>query len=258
MDIRKMLKSDVEIISNSAVEKADLAKNKPGKYFLKAIIAGFYIVVATILSNVSAAILYPTFPQFGKLIGSFLFAIAIVLIVFVGGELFTGNNMTMSMGLFNKSCKRSDMIRVWIYSYIGNFIGAFIIGILFIGGGTCKGLLTDYYNSFVMAKLTAEPIQLIFRGILCNFMVCLAVLASIRMKTESGKIIVMFFVIMAFVVSGLEHCIANMGIFTLAYFLLGGLPLHLVAINMICVTIGNIIGGAILLALPLKLMSTDK
>ena len=84
------------------------------------------------------------------------------------------------------------------------------------------------------------------------------VVASIRMKTESGKIIVMFFVIMAFFVSGLEHCIANIGIFTLAYFLLGGLPMHFVAINMICVTIGNIIGGAILLALPLKLMSTDK
>lgn len=253
-----MLTSDVEAISDSAVAKADLAKNNFGKYFLRAIMAGFYIVVATILSNVSAAVLFPTFPQFGKLLGAFLFAIAIVLIVFVGGELFTGNNMTMSMGLYNKSCKGKDVIRVWVYSYIGNFVGAFIIGIIFIGSGTCKGLLTDYYNSFVMAKLTAEPLQLLLRGILCNFMVCLAVLASIRMKTESGKLIVMFFVIMAFVVSGLEHCIANMGVFTLAYFFMGGLPLHLVAINMICVTIGNIIGGAILLALPLKLMSTDK
>lgn len=258
MDLRKMLTSDVEEMSNSAVAKADLAKNNFGKYFIRAVIAGFYIVVATILSNVSAAVLFPTYPQFGKLLGAFLFSIAIILIVFIGGELFTGNNMTMAMGVYNKSCKCKDMVRVWIYSYIGNFAGAFIIGIIFIGSGASKGILTDYYNSFVMAKLTAEPVQLLLRGILCNFMVCLAVLAGTRMKSESGKLIVMFLVIMTFVVSGMEHCIANMGIFTLAYFLMGGLPLHLVAINMICVTIGNIIGGSILLALPLKLMSTDQ
>ena len=76
-----------------------------------------------------------------------------------------------------------------------------------------------------------------------------------RMKSESGKLIVMFCVIMAFVVAGFEHCIANMGTFSIAYLLLGGLPMGLVARSMICVTFGNILGGAVLLALPLKLMS---
>lgn len=252
-----MLTNEIESISNSAAEKAALAKDKPKKYFLKAIMAGFYIIVATILSAVSAAVLYPTYPQFAKLLGAFLFSSAIILIVFIGGELFTGNNMTMTIGVLNKSCKSKDLGRVWLYSYIGNFIGAFILAVIFFKGGSSNKLLSVYYEGVLMSKLVATPMELFLRGILCNFMVCLAVLANTRMKTESGKQTVMFLVIMAFVVSGCEHCIANMGTFTLAYFILGGLPMKLVAINMICVTIGNIVGGAVFLALPLKLMSTD-
>lgn len=106
-----MLTGDVESIANAAAGKADLLKNHFGKYFLRAIMAGFYIVVATILSNVSAAVLYPTYPQFGKILGAFLFSIAIVLIVFIGGELFTGNNMTMAIGVYNGSCSIQRRIK---------------------------------------------------------------------------------------------------------------------------------------------------
>lgn len=100
--------------------------------------------------------------------------------------------------------------------------------------------------------------ELLLRGILCNFLVCLAVFTGTRMKTESGKLIVMFCIIMTFVIAGFEHCIANMGTFTVGYLLLGGLDLALIAKSMFFVTLGNIIGGAVLLGLPLKLMSTDK
>ena len=92
-----MLTKDVETMAGAAHGKADICEHYPVKFFIRAIMAGFFIVVATILSNVSAAVLYSTYPQFGKLLGAFLFSIAIVLIVFIGGELFTGNNMTMAM-----------------------------------------------------------------------------------------------------------------------------------------------------------------
>ena len=100
-----MLTKDVETMAGAAQGKADICEHYPVKFFIRAIMAGFFIVVATILSNVSAAVLYSTYPQFGKLLGAFLFSIAIVLIVFIGGELFTGNNMTMSLPL-------SDFMRV--------------------------------------------------------------------------------------------------------------------------------------------------
>ena len=75
-----MLFSDVDAIAKAASNKAELCNNHFGKYFMRSIMAGFYIVVATILSNVSAAVLLPTYPQFGKLLGAFLFSIAIVLV----------------------------------------------------------------------------------------------------------------------------------------------------------------------------------
>ena len=203
-----MLNSEVESMANSAVAKSELCSNNLGKYFIRAIMAGFFIVVATILSNVSAAVLYPTYPQFAKLVGAFLFSIAIVLIVFIGGELFTGNNMTMAMGAYNGSCSVKAIIKVWVISYIGNFAGVLIFSALFVGSGASKQIMIDYYNSFVAAKLAVGPMQLLLRGVLCNFMVCLAVLTGTRMKSESGKLIVMFCVIMTFVVAGFEHCIA--------------------------------------------------
>lgn len=252
-----MLTKDVESMAKAAVNKADICNNHLGKFFIRAIMAGFFIVVATILSNVSAAVLYPTYPQFGKLLGAFLFSIAIVLIVFIGGELFTGNNMTMAMGAYHGDCKVMDVLKVWLISYIGDFVGAFILSAIFVGSGASHDIMVNYYNSFINAKLAAAPMQLVLRGILCNFMVCVAVLTGTRMKTESGKLIVMFCVIMAFVVAGFEHCIANMGTFSIGYMLLGGLDMALVAKSMLFVTIGNILGGAVLLALPLKLMSAE-
>lgn len=147
---------------------------------------------------------------------------------------------------------------MWLVSYIGNFVGAFFLSFLFVKSGASHQILVDYYNSFLAAKLSAPPMQLFLRGVLCNFCVCLAVLTGTRMKSESGKLIVMFCVIMAFVVSGFEHCVANMGTFSIAYLLFGSINPVLLAKSMICVTLGNIVGGALLLAAPLKLMSAEK
>ena len=106
-----MLTKDVETMAGAAQGKADICEHYPVKFFIRAIMAGFFIVVATILSNISAAVLYSTYPQFGKLLGAFLFSIAIVLIVFIGGELFTGNNMTMAMGAYAGTCTWKQVLK---------------------------------------------------------------------------------------------------------------------------------------------------
>ena len=182
-----MLFSDVDAIAKAASNKAELCNNHFGKYFMRSIMAGFYIVVATILSNVSAAVLLPTYPQFGKLLGAFLFSIAIVLVVFMGGELFTGNNMVMAMGVYTKTCKVSDLVKTWVVSYIGNFVGSFILGSLLVLSNASHQLLVDYYNSFIYTKLSATPMELFVRGVMCNFLVCLAVYTGMKLKSESGK-----------------------------------------------------------------------
>lgn len=253
-----MLKIDMDTISTAAENKAEVCNRHLPIFFMRAIMAGFFIVVAVCLSNITAAVLFPKYPEIAKVLGAFLFSIAIILIVFIGGELFTGNNMTMALGVYNKRCRVRDMLKVWGISYVGNFIGACILSLIFVGSGSAKTAMTAYYNNIIPAKLSATPTELLLRGILCNFLVCLAVWTGTRMKTESGKLIVMFCIIMTFVIAGFEHCIANMSIFTLAAFFCDSVNWISVLQNMIIVTIGNMLGGAVLLALPLKLMSYDK
>jgi len=224
---------------------------------MRSIMAGFYIVVATILSNVSAAVLLPTYPQFGKLLGAFLFSIAIVLVVFMGGELFTGNNFVMAIGAYNKTVSVRDLIKVWVVSYIGNFAGAFILSGLFVYSKASHTIMVDYYNSFIYSKISAGSMELLVRGILCNFLVCMAVLVGTKLKTESGKLIIMFCIIMAFVVAGFEHCIANMSTFSIGYMLLGDIGTASVIKSMIMVTIGNMLGGAVLLGVPVQIMKAE-
>lgn len=252
-----MLFSDVDAIAKAASNKAELCNNHFGKYFMRSIMAGFYIVVATILSNVSAAVLLPTYPQFGKLLGAFLFSIAIVLVVFMGGELFTGNNFVMAIGTYNKTVSVRDLIKVWVVSYIGNFAGAFILSGLFVYSEASHAIMVDYYNSFIYSKISAGSMELLVRGILCNFLVCMAVLVGTKLKTESGKLIIMFCIIMAFVVAGFEHCIANMSTFSIGYMLLGDIGTASVIKSMIMVTIGNMLGGAVLLGVPVQIMKAE-
>ena len=97
-----------------------------------------------------------------------------------------------------------------------------------------------------------------FRAVLCNFFVCLGVLCGIKLKSEAAKILMIIMCISGFVVSGFEHCIANMGIFTVAACVVPGISLTAMLKSMLVVTIGNMIGGAVLLAWPLKRMSADQ
>lgn len=253
-----MFSKEIDSLCDAAIKKSDMSKNSPLRYITSAIIAGFFIVVAIILSNITAAVFYKSSPELSKFLGSILFPIAIILIVFVGGDLFTGNNMTMAFGLYNNKVKFSSALRVCIMSYTGNFIGTFILGGLLVLSGCASEVLTDYYSAIIPGKLELDPLTLFIRGVLCNYLVCLAVFIGTRMKTESGKLIVMFCIITVFVIAGFEHCIANMGIFTIAAFLLGGLPTQEVINNFIFVTLGNIFGGTILFALPLQIVTKRK
>ena len=95
-------------------------------------------------------------------------------------------------------------------------------------------------------------------GIMCNVLVCIAVLMSSSAKDIIGKLFACFFPIMVFVVSGFEHCVANMGIFVTAGFLVPGLSIGAMFKSMVIVTLGNMVGGAVLLAWPLRKMSADQ
>lgn len=100
--------------------------------------------------------------------------------------------------------------------------------------------------------------EMFLRAVLCNFFVCLGVLCGIKLKSEAAKFLMIVMCISGFVVSGFEHCIANMGIFTVSVCLVPGVSVAAMLKSMVIVTLGNIVGGAVLLAWPLRKMSADK
>lgn len=247
---------DVEKISNAAKGKISLLNQDFFKYFVRAVMAGFFIVVAMIFSNVVGSVFSKTMPEWGKFLGAIVFAIAVLLISFVGGELFTGNNMVMAFGAYDRKVTWGEAGKVWLISYIGNFVGCLILALIFVGAGASG--TADYFAGFINNKLSIPMGEMFFRAVLCNFFVCLGVLCGMKLKSEAGRFLMIVMCISGFVVSGFEHCVANMGIFTVAFCLVPGLSLGAMAKSMLIVTLGNMIGGAVLLAWPLRKMSADK
>lgn len=248
---------DVQKISNAAAGKANLLKSDLGKYFVRAVMAGFFIAVAMIFSNVVGSVFSASeLPAWGKFLSAIVFSIAVLLISLVGGELFTGNNLVMAFGVFDKKVSWKDAGKVWGVSYIGNFAGCVILSLFFIWAGASG--TADYFAGFMENKLSISLGQMFFRAVLCNFFVCLGVLCGIKLKSEAAKVLMIILCISGFVVSGFEHCIANMATFTVGYALVPGLSVGAMLRSMLVVTIGNMAGGAILLAWPLRKMSADQ
>lgn len=191
------------------------------KMFLLAIAAGAFVAfgahscltVMTGTLNISWGL--------AKLIGGVVFSTGLMMVVLTGAELFTGN-VLMTFALFEKKITLKELLKSWLVVYLGNFVGALVIaGLVFLTGAShnCAdgvGILT--LNTAV-GKTNLTFLQAFTSGILCNWLVCLAVWMAACSKRIIGKIFAIFFPIMIFVASGYEHCVANMffvpeGIFT--------------------------------------------
>lgn len=248
---------DVQKFSNAAIAKSKLLKEHPGKYFIRSVMAGFFIAVAMIYCNVVGNLFKQDgMVAWGKFLGALGFSIAVLLIVFIGSELFTGNNFIMAFGAFDKAVKWSEVVKVWVVSYIGNFVGCFLFSGIWVLAGASG--TQDYFAGFIDGKLGIAPGEMFFRAVLCNFFVCLAVACGTKCKEEAAKFLMIVICISGFVISGFEHVVANMAIFTVAGFVVPGVSISAIMFSMLIVTLGNIVGGALLLALPLRKMSADK
>ena len=150
-----MNREDVEKLSTAATGKINLLNSNFGKYFMRAIMAGFFIDVAMIYCNVVGNVFSKTFPEWGKFLGAIVFSIAVLLIVMVGGELFTGNNLVMAFGAYDKSVSWKDVGKVWGISYIGNFVGCLILALIFAGAGASG--TADYFAGFINGRTDVFP-----------------------------------------------------------------------------------------------------
>lgn len=161
--------------------------------------------------------------------------------------------------VYGKKLKFRQIIPMWLVCYLGNFVGISLLCFLFIKSGSNHDLISEYIRNTIDAKLAFDAMQLLVKAILCNFIVCVGAYVGMKMEDDTAKTIIMMIVVMAFVLPGFEHSIANMGYFSLGATLFGTtynwimLPLH-----MLVSTFGNIIGGGVLLGLPLFMMIKPK
>jgi nitrite transporter len=173
-------------------------------------------------------------------------------VVVAGAELFTGHTMFMALRRFSGKGSLADIAKTWSMTWVGNLVGSVLLAGLFaVGGGA--GIL-DKADGFVMQtaalKMTLPAYMLFARAILCNWLVCLALWMSVRVQSESARCIVIFWCLFAFIACGFEHSVANMTMLSIA--LLGNHPesvsLAGFGHNLLWVTLGNIVGGALFVA----------
>lgn len=254
-----MFKDEYQALCNGAVGKNNLLKKNPLGYFVSALVAGMFIsfgsfVAFTLGSVINAS---ETAACWTKAVQAFAFASALSLVVMAGAELFTGNNLAMAAGSFRKMVSWADTVKLWIVCWVGNLIGSALSVVMFQATGIPSGDVADYFTTIATGKVSLEPVPLLIRAILCNILVCLAVWCGAKLKTESGKLIMIFWCIFVFMVCGFEHSIANMSIVGVAV-ANGTVGIGQYFYSVLMATVGNMIGGVVFVALPYHIISKDK
>lgn len=255
-----MFSEEINKVAASAVKKSELLKKSKMRYFTAAALAGAYVGFGILLIfTIGGSFAKAESPATKTIMGA-SFGIALSLVIMAGSELFTGNNMTMTIGSLEKKVSWMDSINIWIYSFIGNFAGAALLSAIFVGAGLAKGSTAALILKTSQVKMSAPSIELFLKGLLCNMLVCLAVWCAIKLKEETAKLIMIFWCLFAFITTGFEHSIANMTLLTTALMIphtaaisIGGL-----AHNLFWVTLGNFVGGAVFIGAAYWYISKEK
>ena len=240
-----MFDDEYRMVKAAAVKKINFYKKEKASYFVSSLLAGFFVGICMIAIQAAAAMLAGFHGI--RIIQGVTFSAALSFIVFAGADLFTGNIFIITAGVMQKAVKTSDAVLLCAFCYIGNFAGSALIGSLFWAAGLLQGAALEAVYAAVLSKTSPHFPELFVRGILCNIMVCLAVWCMFRMKSETGKLIMIFWCIFIFIICGFEHSIANMTLFSIAAISGAGAALfNKMLINLTAATAGNIIGGMML------------
>ena len=236
-------KETLELITNAAKSKIGLLKKNKGRYFLSAFLAGMFIGIGILLTFTVGGV-SSTLPT-NKILMGVSFGIALSLVIVFGTDLFTGNNLVGVAGYLNKVLSVKDVLLLWVVSYLGNFVGSITTAVIYVMSNAASKPVVEFIIKSSKAKIAGTPQSLFFKGVLCNILVCLAVLAGIKLKEETARLIMIFWCLFAFITAGFEHSVANMTLFTIGIIYDGAkeITLNGYFYNLLLVTLGNIVGG---------------
>ena len=228
------------------------------KLFVLGLLAGGFIGLGAMYYTIVAADHVLPFAV-GRILGGLVFSLGLVLVVVAGAELFTGNNLIV-MAWADGKVSTGQVLRNWAIVLVANGIGAAgLAWLVWMSGHPAlgEGAVAAQTMAIAAAK-TAMPFgEAFFRGVMCNVLVCMAVWLAMAARSVTDKILAVIFPISAFVAAGFEHSIANFYFIPLAMLLAASgqpvpagaaIDLAGMAANLVPVTLGNLAGGAILVA----------
>ncbi|MBI2953216.1 MAG: formate/nitrite transporter family protein [Chloroflexi bacterium] len=232
--------------ASEAAEKKCMLKF--GQVLVLGVIASAYLAMATTLSIAVAAGIEPTSLQ--KLVMGAVFPVGLIAVIIAVSELSTGNYLTTALGALSLRVSWKQTLYNWAGSYAGNFLGAFLLAVVIIFGA--RVLVGPMWGEqwiallqkTVAAKASLSPVEAFFRGILCIWLVDLAVWQAYRVKDTTSKFLLIWFPTFAFFALGLEHSVVNMFLFPTAIFTGADVTWSQFLVNNLTpVVMGNVVGG---------------
>lgn len=239
----------VEKAAESGARKIALLQNDPKRYLVRSVLAGMYLSIVVFVYWALSYNLHDN--SFGKVIASAFFGVGLTIIVFTNTELFTSNNMYLAVSSAEGQTSWGQTAFLWVVCYFGNLIGSLIIaGMLFAAGSLADLPLDHALYSGAEHKVHQAAGAIFVKGILANWVVCLAVRLALRCKEDVAKVLIMILVVFIFLYLGFEHSIANMGTFSMSLLGNGHITLYDALYNLTFSTLGNVVGGVVFLGLP--------
>ena len=270
------VKESVEKYIEGCEAKVQMSTNR---LFGKAVLAGAMIAFGAAASSVAAHTISDV--GLARLAAAVVFPVGLMMVMLLGAELFTGDCL-VAMAVMDGKQRVKSLLRILLMVYLGNFVGATLLAILISMSGQLDfsaRMLGAYTINVAVTKVNISFVEGVVSGLLCNVLVCAAVLMAMCAKDITGKLVAIFFTIMLFVTAGFEHCVANMYYIT-AGIIAKGNPEYLklaidnygctmeqleklnfinyIISNLLPVTIGNVLGGIVFFGMPMFLLNINK
>jgi nitrite transporter len=243
-----MYTETVQAVGDQAAAKLNAQRRSLVSHFARSMLAGMYVGAAIVLIFTIGGSLTGPAAEFRRLLMGVCFGGALTLVVFAGSELFTGSNLILTLGVMTRRTAWKDLVANWWWTYLGNLLGSVLLAWMVIEAGLfARDENRNFVLGLVETKMNLPAGQLILRAILANWMVCLGVWMAARLKSETARILMIWWCMFTFITSGYEHSIANMCGLMLGLLLPHGEAITWsgYAYNLSLATLGNIIGGAV-------------
>lgn len=252
-----------EKIDASIEKKKNLITTSYVRYAMRAVLACMFLTLGTAVAFSIAIKGEHIALGFGKMLYSFMFSWSLVMILYMNAELGTSNMLFMTVGYYRKRLNFTLAAKILLTCILFNLIGGVLFGYLISLTGPFQNLPENsYLFESINSKLLKPTGQIVVEGIFANVVVNVAVLISMRMKDDAGKIMAIIFIIFIFAFLGFEHVIANFSSFSLAYFASNGgieaMTVGNVIHNLTFALIGNYIGGGVIMGLGYAWLNNSK